>query len=181
MSKEHNNSLIIHISHDLFQPSAYKTYDGCFDLKILSTSFDTYSMQKAINYNVTVSNTGDAFYVNGRAAGLAKTQCSRCLNDVELNLHTNIESYFLIEQPQDGDIEQGSEFEILPVDHNIDLGQIIVKSFLLNIPIKPICKKDCKGLCPNCGQNLNEGACKCKIANEDSSNPFSILKDFNIK
>jgi len=49
---------------------------------------------------------------------------------------------------------------IIPDDGYIDLGVIFREYLLLEIPINAVCKPDCKGLCPECGQNLNENMCK---------------------
>lgn len=58
------------------------------------------------------------------------------------------------------------EFELnLPVDRNtklIDISKDIREEILLSYPLKPLCKEDCLGLCPKCGQNLNEKKCSCK-------------------
>ena len=43
----------------------------------------------------------------------------------------------------------------------IDLGQLMQEQFYLALPMKPLCKDDCKGLCPNCGTNLNKATCDC--------------------
>ena len=44
----------------------------------------------------------------------------------------------------------------------IDLGQLMQEQFYLALPMKPLCRDDCKGLCPECGTNLNRGTCDCK-------------------
>ena len=47
-------------------------------------------------------------------------------------------------------------------DDQIDLGQLITEQFQLALPMKPLCDKACKGLCPQCGTNLNTGSCDCR-------------------
>ena len=49
----------------------------------------------------------------------------------------------------------------------IDLGQLMMEQFQLALPMKPLCREDCKGLCPNCGMNLNTGTCDCNVKWED--------------
>ena len=67
-------------------------------------------------------------------------------------------------------------------DETIDLGQLIREQFYLSLPMKPLCRPDCRGLCPDCGTDLNAGACGCVertvdprwaalAALKDSSNP----------
>lgn len=58
----------------------------------------------------------------------------------------------------------------------LDLSDVLAEQIQLRVPFQPLCKEDCKGICPNCGTNLNLGRCACsKIIKK---NPFSILKDF---
>ena len=52
-------------------------------------------------------------------------------------------------------------------------------NFYLNLPLISVCKPDCKGLCPVCGANRNVTGCGC--LQTDTENPFSVLKDLNIK
>ena len=64
----------------------------------------------------------------------------------------------------------------LSQDH-IDLSDVITEQLQLQIPFQPLCNQDCKGMCPNCGADLNTGRCACaKVA---AKNPFSVLRDFN--
>jgi uncharacterized protein len=61
-------------------------------------------------------------------------------------------------------------------DNEIDLNSLFRELIFLEKQIKSICKDDCKGLCSNCGTNLNEGNCSCVIDVKDS--PWKILKNF---
>jgi uncharacterized protein len=71
--------------------------------------------------------------------------CSRCLNEFEVILKKNLKFNYRVEKTQ----------------HEIDLNPDIRQDIILDYPINPLCKPDCKGLCPKCGKNLNEGKCKC--------------------
>lgn len=77
-------------------------------------------------------------------AGL-RMNCSRCLGEFEVKLSKSLRLGY----PAD---------KTGPV---IDLGPDIRAEIILDYPIKPLCKSSCKGLCPKCGRNLNEGGCNC--------------------
>ncbi|MDO8754775.1 MAG: DUF177 domain-containing protein, partial [Anaerolineales bacterium] len=64
---------------------------------------------------------------------------------------------------------------ILPEDGHIDLATLLYEYALLELPISPICKPDCEGLCAECGQNLNEKDCGHRP--EQSDSPFAKLKN----
>ena len=52
-------------------------------------------------------------------------------------------------------------------DDQIDLNEMMREQFYLALPMKPLCREDCKGLCPQCGTNLNTGTCDCAPVWED--------------
>ncbi|HBG60569.1 MAG: hypothetical protein A2Y03_03560 [Omnitrophica WOR_2 bacterium GWF2_38_59] len=78
-------------------------------------------------------------------SGKYSAVCSRCLEEFEQLWEKN----FLIGI----EIDRRTEY--------IDLGEEIRQEVILNLPTKVLCDKDCKGLCPNCGKNLNNEKCKC--------------------
>ncbi len=63
-------------------------------------------------------------------------------------------------------------------DDVIDLAPLVLEQIVLQIPIKPLCREDCKGLCPRCGANLNETTCDCETEAVDQR--FAILKKFKV-
>ena len=60
--------------------------------------------------------------------------------------------------------------------NHIDLGIGIREAIILSIPIAPLCKKDCAGLCPVCGKNRNKSACKCKVESVGLFTPVTDKK-----
>ncbi len=93
-------------------------------------------------------------------------RCSRCLNNFTYPLSIKIEEeYFPIMDVNTGVMlpapEEPGNFTI--DDHNImDISEAIRQYTLMTIPMKPLCRQDCSGLCPTCGINLNEKKCECK-------------------
>jgi len=74
------------------------------------------------------------------------------------------------------DIMEDEEGEIIYyTDEKLDLTEEIITMVYLSLPMKPLCKEDCKGICPQCGANLNVQECNC-IA-EDIDPRFAVLKD----
>jgi uncharacterized protein len=71
--------------------------------------------------------------------------CGRCLKEEKINFNKEIELNYAVDK----------------LDPIIDLDPDIREEIILDYPIKPLCKPDCKGLCPKCGANLNEGGCNC--------------------
>jgi len=97
--------------------------------------------------NLTVYNTNDSFIFTGKLIGYMILACSRCLEEFKY--------------PVDIDINEEIEKKNIKDIKNIDLEELFIENILLSIPIKPLCSENCQGICPKCGQNMNEGQCDC--------------------
>lgn len=87
--------------------------------------------------------------------------CARCGEKFTKKIDLKIKKTYKLNQ-----LNQNQEIDILP-----DINEEII----LSVPTKPLCKKECLGLCPICGQNLNIKKCSCRI--ETKSKPFANLKE----
>jgi uncharacterized protein len=114
---------------------------------------------------VKLTRTNRGVLVQGRLRTGIPIDCSRCLKNFKAPLTVNVEDeYFPII-----DVNSGTPLEIpdepgsFTIDdhHILDLKEAIRQNALLAIPMKPLCRKDCAGLCQQCGKDLNEGPCDC--------------------
>jgi len=71
------------------------------------------------------------------------------------------------QRPGEREVEADDMDTAFYENDEIDLGQLMQEQFYLALPMKPLCKDDCKGLCPNCGTNLNKATCDCTTHWED--------------
>ncbi len=117
---------------------------------------------KAIRLTGRVSVAGlGRFYFNGRLAGQAVAECTRCLQDVEMEV--GAESHFIF---ADSETEQDGDPDVYPLTigrqgTSVDLRPPLREQWVLEVPAFVLCSPDCKGLCPTCGAKLNQGACSC--------------------
>ncbi|HEX2937715.1 MAG TPA: DUF177 domain-containing protein [Ruminiclostridium sp.] len=96
------------------------------------------------------------------------TGCDRCCKP----LHEHFDFAFdnVLSKQASGEGESG---DIIVVEGDtFDLDELVASNVILNLPMKHLCSDDCKGLCPVCGKNLNEGECGC---NRNNNSPFSQL------
>lgn len=120
---------------------------------------------------VKLTRTSRSILVTGRLETTVGLDCSRCLEGFEAPLALDIEEeYFpsvdvLTGEPLPAPEEEGA-FTI-DQNHILDLEEAIRQYTILAQPMKPICRPDCAGLCPECGANLNKGACQCPTARPD--------------
>lgn len=102
-----------------------------------------------------VSRTPQGIFVHGEFEGKAPAECVRCLTSFVQPLQANFDELYAFDKRST--TESGL---ILPEDANIDLEPIVREYLLIEYPISPICREDCKGLCSICGQNLNDALCE---------------------
>ena len=118
----------------------------------------------------TIGRTPQGLIVQANFSAKTSLECVRCLNEYEQSLKWNFTELYAFNQRSVSDSGL-----IIPDDAHIDLHPLIREYALLEIPIKPLCKPDCKGLCSVCGEDLNIRDCGHKGIAEES--PFSTLKD----
>jgi uncharacterized protein len=101
-------------------------------------------------------------------------ECVRCLTTIQQRLQASFTELFAFSARTA--TESGL---IVPEDGRIDLGPLVREYLILDIPISPICKTDCKGLCPVCGENRNITECKHELDEIDPrlANLKSFLSD----
>lgn len=90
------------------------------------------------------------------------TFCDRCLNEFDSSINLSFE-YTLVKELQDSDAQE----YILVEGDFLDLGELCESDVVLNLPLKFLCRPDCKGLCPVCGKNLNLSDCDCLNSQTD--------------
>lgn len=118
---------------------------------------------------ITISRTPQGLLVQGNFKGGIIVECVRCLTDFPYDLRWELTELYAFNKKSITDSGL-----LLPDDAHIDLEPLLREYALLEVPISPICKPECKGLCPECGENLNLADCGHHADNDDS--PFSVLK-----
>ena len=99
--------------------------------------------------------------------------CSRCLKPVRVSVEAPFLEHFKVgSAPQTG--EEADLFIAVP-DNEVDLTPYVEEAVQLELPLVPLCAEDCKGLCPECGTDLNEGECGCDRTPVDPR--LAALKD----
>jgi uncharacterized protein len=112
----------------------------------------------------------DRFRLVGRVSTELELDCSRCLEAFRWPVNADFDVRYLPQSENVGDEREVEEDDLSVAfyrDESIDLGQLLDEQFYLALPMKPLCREDCKGLCPNCGANLNEETCGCQARWDD--------------
>ena len=125
-----------------------------------------------------IRKDNDQFQVTGGIQTTLELPCSRCLEPFSVPVDAKFDLRY---QPRtvaaDGgerEIEEDDFATTFYENDQIDLGQLIHEQLYLSLPMKPLCREDCRGLCPQCGTNLNRATCDCKRQWDDPR--FAALK-----
>ncbi len=115
---------------------------------------------------VKLTRTNRGILVQGTLHGKIPIECSRCLKvfDYPLTIKLEEEYFPVIDVSSGMPVELPEEPGSFTIDehHILDLTEAIRQNALLAIPMKPLCREDCAGLCQTCGKDLNKGQCDCE-------------------
>lgn len=113
-----------------------------------------------VRLDVRLESVNEGIVAKGTASAPWRGECRRCLSEVEGMVRSEILEVFEAD-PTDG--------ETLPLEGvTIDLEPVAREAVLLDLPMAPLCREDCAGLCPTCGADRNEGDCGCAAPAADA-------------
>ena len=126
-----------------------------------------------------VERAGRGYLLEGEVAGAAKLRCVRCLTEFGFSFADRLDLHLvpLEAAPQEDETRLGrGDLEVrFYAEPHVDLAELAAEQFALAVPMKPLCAETCRGICPRCGANLNQGACACPPETDDR---LAVLKDF---
>ena len=136
------------------------TFAEAVDSRTEDVTFDA-----PVTGEVEAGRAPGTLYLRGHLAATAPMVCGRCLGAFRQSLAIVVDEEFLI-----GGAAVGSGGALGPEDFAVPLGPDLVldvtevarQHLLLALPMVPVCRPDCRGLCPRCGANLNERECGCQ-------------------
>ncbi len=140
---------------------------------------DRFKLAGDVNVVGSVTRHSAEIEVDGAIVGTAEIECTRCLRSV----HWKIDIEFLVSFVTPDNFIAAKEREVSAADlatdvltgDRIEVKEIVREQILLNVPEHILCGPECKGLCPQCGADLNLLDCKCDLKEIDPR--WSALKD----
>jgi uncharacterized protein len=131
-----------------------------------------YRVSAPVELSMVVSKVGaDAFEASGGLKTRLELACSRCLEPFDLPVNETFELRYVPQVAEAGGDEREIENDDLTTayyrDGVLDIVDLLREQFLLVLPMKPLCGAACRGLCAQCGANLNRTECTCGPAWED--------------
>ncbi len=129
-----------------------------------------------VGINVSLTKVGNEIFAAGRVGGAVRLQCGRCLEEFNYFVEAEVYAPFLPKavggrEPSPNSEAEGPEEDEGDVNYykgkTLNLYDVLRDQLFLALPLKPLCREECKGLCPSCGADLNEGPCSCKAIKGD--------------
>lgn len=151
-----------------------------FSERLKKEEIADFDIEKA-DVKCLITKISDTVFIKGTLSATVNTNCSRCLEEAKLPVSSEFAYTLVPQEPQNKEEWELNKEELeISFYHGdfIDLTAIICEQIILQIPIKPLCGDECKGLCPQCGTNLNCDKCDCPRGCIDSR--MAVLKDFKI-
>jgi uncharacterized protein len=137
-----------------------------------------YRVRDTATLDLDVRKDGSKVRLVGRLDAALELGCCRCLEPFPLVIGVDVDLLYLLASDNTGAGEVRIEESDLRTayyrDDQIDLGQLMEEQFQLVLPMKPLCRADCRGLCAVCGGNRNTTACQCVARWDDPR--FAMLK-----
>jgi uncharacterized protein len=165
------------MQYDLTQLGRHGRADEHLDRTFEASAFNTpedsedYRVAAPVHLLLDIHKERDAFKVTGRVETRLALECGRCLEPFEIPVGSTFELNYVPQSDNTGDGEHQIDDDDLTTayyrDNTLDLGELMREQFQLALPMKPLCAEDCKGLCPECGTNLNRTTCGCTPKWED--------------
>jgi uncharacterized protein len=160
--------LIINVADLLHRPGARRRVQQAGTVEALQVVGSTVPAESAVSVDAVLEWVNDGILATGTATAPFEAECRRCLTTVRSEVTAQFRELFEVE---------AREGETYPLrGERIDLAPLAQEALLLELPLAPLCREACRGLCPTCGADLNHGACSCPAADRDPR--WAVLDDF---
>lgn len=149
-----------------------------------TASDDEFSVLGPVAFKGTLARRGDRFQLKGRVTATLQLSCGRCLTPFPLPVDTRVDLTYIPERPpvvapkdvvkgpvkavkapaveEDVELQDEDLDTAYYRDHVLDLAEMLREQFYLALPMQPLCRPDCQGLCPSCGIDRNVDTCQCQ-------------------
>jgi uncharacterized protein len=132
---------------------------------------DPYQITAPVHVELDIHKDKEKFRLVGEARTQLQLGCSRCLEPYPFPVEAPFDLRYLPASEMSTEAERELQDEDVETsyyrDDAIDLNEVLREQFYLALPMKPLCVEGCRGLCPQCGTNLNTSQCDCAPAWED--------------
>ena len=167
--------MLINLSDLYSHEGKEKTYTPEIEMDVFQAPDGDYEIVSKEPVRLHIRNLGDRkLFMEGEAHLVLSIPCDRCLEAVKVPFDLDIE--------EELDMNKSGEERAADLDeqhyldgYTLDVDQLLSNELLLNLPMKVLCREDCRGICNRCGTNLNYGSCSCDQSSPDPR--MSVIQD----
>jgi uncharacterized protein len=164
--------LIVSVADILGAPGRYRDIAIDADLPDVHNALARLGDERPVRARLRAESVVEGVLVTGQLEAVATAECARCLEVTDEPLALEVCELFAT-SGTDADAEA---YRLSGTD--MDLRPMLVDAVALALPLRPLCRAECRGLCPHCGRNLNAGACDCATeATDPRWAPLSALRE----
>jgi uncharacterized protein len=146
--------------------TALERFEKTYAPEAVAAQGDAFAVVAPVALAFDIHKDQDQFRLAGGVNTTLELGCSRCLEPFTWPVDAAFDLRYQPRSANTGEGEREVEQDDLTTafyeNDEIDLGQLMREQFYLSLPMKPLCREDCKGLCPQCGTNLNRATCSCQ-------------------
>ena len=143
------------------------SFEASFEPGVVDFGSESVQQVGPLNWSASAERVGDEIRVAGSLNTSLELACSRCLEPARVTINKPFDLFF--RQRDEEMFDEDEEIELTESDTRtafftgtqLAISDILREQILLALPMKALCTIDCKGLCPQCGINLNSGSCNC--------------------
>ncbi len=147
------------------------SFSDTFEPGVIEFGADNIRQVAPVHWSAEAERAGVEIRITGSLKTGVELMCSRCLEPARYEISKSFDLFF--RQRDEQMFDEDEEVELGEQDTKtafftgtqLAIGDILREQVLLALPMKALCKVDCKGLCPTCGTNLNSGSCNCPKEN----------------
>lgn len=159
--------------HDLLgRPGATRRTDVLGTIEGLATELVAVPDDAPLGGSLLLESLIEGILVTGAITGSWTARCARCLAERTQPFSVGVSELFVPAGTVDPDDDEDDRYELM--DDSIDLDQLVRDAIGVEMPFAPLCRADCKGLCPICGGDRNDGECP---GHETIDPRFAVLAD----
>ena len=131
-----------------------------------------------VHADLTVKKIGEEIYIKGKVSAQISFVCSRCLSPFDFPVDSNFDLVYLPEELEEmkDQLEAEDMSKFFYLNPALDLTVVVLEQINLTFPVKPLCSRECQGICPVCGKIVGDGECSC--ATHESDPRLDKLKIF---
>ena len=143
--------------------------EDSFEPGVLDYGVEGIRQVDALKWSATIQRADSEIRVTGSLTASIEQACSRCLEPARFDLTKPFDLYFaqrdeaMFDEDQEVELSQRDTQTAFFTGTQLLIGDVLREQVLLGLPMKALCRLDCKGLCPRCGTNLNVNTCNCPV------------------